>query len=501
MPYIDTATWTLGQYPQFLTDQLYNGLDCCITTEVHGELSTLPGADPIYSFERALQAPAMEMMLRGFLIDEYARQTAIRDLGVRVGHLRELLNELAHAVWDRPLNARSGKQLMDFFYGRMGLPKVWTSKKGERKLSMDRETLEKLEIYFYARPFVRTILAIRDLCKTIEVLETEVDPDGFMRTSYNVAGTETGRWSSSSNAFGTGGNLQNIARELRYIFVAPPGWKICGIDLEQAESREVGWLCGVLFGDWTYYDACLSGDLHTTVARLAYPEVAWTGNNAVDRALAEERFYREYSRRDLSKKLGHGSNYYGKPPTMARHSKIPVDAAAAFQANYFNSFPGIPLWHQWTAQQLQTKGYLVTPFGRKRHFFGRGNDDTTLREAIAYVPQSSTGDRLNLALWRIWRYIGERVRLLAQVHDAVYFLFPEEANEEAIVKEALDLMNIPLHHAPSGRTLIVPGEAKTGWNWGDFNDNPERGRLNPHGLRKLKGTDNRAKPTLLGRIL
>jgi DNA polymerase I-like protein with 3'-5' exonuclease and polymerase domains len=138
----------------------------------------------------------------------------------------------------------------------MHLPEQWISDKGVKKLSMNREVLEKLEIFMHPRPFITCILAIRDLKKELETLESEIDPDGRMRTSYNIVGTETGRWSSSQSSTGTGLNAQNIKRKLRSMFIADPGWKLCGIDLEQAESREVGWLCGTLFNDWSYLDAC-----------------------------------------------------------------------------------------------------------------------------------------------------------------------------------------------------------------------------------------------------
>ncbi|HNA84888.1 MAG TPA: hypothetical protein PLB04_04945, partial [Nitrospira sp.] len=39
-----------------------------------------------------------------------------------------------------------------------------------------------------------------------------LDSDGRMRCSFNVCGTETMRFSSSENAFGNGGNLQNIPK-------------------------------------------------------------------------------------------------------------------------------------------------------------------------------------------------------------------------------------------------------------------------------------------------
>ena len=410
-----------------------------MTFEIHDELLKLGNSTPkVYDFERALQAPVLEMMLRGFRIDEYARQKGIALLKSKIEILEKQLDALARAVWDKGLNPRSPTQLLSFFYGTMKLPEQWISQKGVRKLSMNRETLEKLEIYFHACPIVSTILAIRELSKKLSVLETEVDPDGRMRTSYNIGGTETWRFSSSENAFGTGTNLQNITAELRDIFVADPGYKIVAIDLEQAESREVGWLCGILFNDWSYLDACYSGDLHTLVAQGAWPDLKWPNDPKLARALAEEPFYRHLSRRDLSKKLGHGSNYYGKPFTMAHHAKITEVVAKQFQENYFSRFPGIPEWHRWTAQQLQISHSITTPFGLTRQFFGRPNDDTTLREAIAFNPQSLTAVRLNLILWRIWKYM-PHIQLLAQLHDAVDFQFPEHLDEHEVVTEASEL--------------------------------------------------------------
>ena len=131
-----------------LSRQVYNGLDCCLTFEVLEALRGLQGnADhPIYDFERALQAPLLEIMLRGFKVDEYSRREAIQQLENEIAHYQSILNEFAAAIWDKPLNPNSPKQLIEFFYGKMRLPEVWISKKGQSKLSTDREALEKLDV-------------------------------------------------------------------------------------------------------------------------------------------------------------------------------------------------------------------------------------------------------------------------------------------------------------------------------------------------------------------
>lgn len=479
MPIIDTSTLSPSTLSPSENLQTYCGLDCCITSEVLGELRKLTNGSPIYDFERALQAPYLEIMLRGFAIDQVARMSAAQSLRRRIDGLQANLDRLAGAVWGRGLNPRSPQQLKDFFYRELRLPEVWLSQRGQRKLSTNREALEKLETYLYARPFTSSILAIRDLAKQLEVFETEIDSDGRYRTSYNIAGTETGRPSSSSNAFGTGGNAQNIAPGLRYVFVADPGMKLGQIDLEQVEARDVGFFIGCLFGEWTFLDNCESGDLHTANSRLIWPELPWTGVLAKDRAIAERNFYREFSYRDMSKRGGHLTNYYGTAYTASRWLKVPLGVMEEFQARYCKgrladlrrglvgidpAYPGITRYWQWIATELQTRGWLETPFGRRRHFFGRHEDDATVREAIAFLPQSTTADRMNLGLWRVWRKMPQ-VQLLAQTYDSITFQYPESADESQIIGEALELIRVELL-GPGGRSYVVPGEAKVGWNWG-----------------------------------
>jgi DNA polymerase I-like protein with 3'-5' exonuclease and polymerase domains len=481
--------------------QVYNGLDCCLTHEVFNEIkrtySNAPDWPQIYSFERALQGPYFEIMQRGFAVDEEARQTAAGTLRRRIFALEETLQELAKAVWDKGLNPRSPIQLKDFLYGAMKLPEVWLSQKGQRKLSTNREALEKLDQYLYARPFINHLLTIRDLTKQLEVFETDIDSDGRFRAAYNIAGTETGRPSSSENAFGTGRNAQNIAPNLRYVFVADKGYKICVIDLEQVEARDVGYFEGCLFDDWEFLDACESGDLHTNNARRIWPELGWTEDKAINRAIADRNFYREMSYRDMAKRGSHLSNYMGTAWTAARSLKVPLQVMEDFQSRYCRgpncAFPAHERWWRWTAEELQTKHQLITPFGRRRHFFGRPGDATTLREAIAFMPQSTTADRMNLGLWRVWKHMRDRIQLLAQTYDSITFQFKETLNESEIIEEALSRIRVELV-APNGRSYIVPGEAKVGWNWGQrvvqsdvdrvIGEGKRPPKLNPSGLYK-----------------
>lgn len=479
-------------------EQIYNALDCCLTFEVFNELKKqLPSAEPTYAFERALQAPVLEMMLRGFRVNPEAREEALKEARAELQLLEKNIEDLAsailncelpkHRVTGRLTLPSSGPQLKTLFYNYLGIEPVKTWVKGEMKFQMNREVLEKIEDYFQARPIVACILAYRDLDKQIQVLETEVDNDWRMRTSYNIGGTKTGRFSSSKSTTGSGGNLQNITEDLRYIFIPDPGYILCGIDAEQSDSRMVGFMCGLLFDDWTYLDACESGDLHTYVARLTWPEKKWTNDLKKDREIAEENFYRHHSHRDMCKRLGHGANFLGKAPNLSKETHVPISVVSFFLERYFGGFPAILKLQAWHASEIQRSKQLTSIFGRTRDFFDRVDADETIRKALAFTAASATADNLNLGMLRIWKNMPQ-VQLLAQVHDAVYFQFPETLDANEIIKEAQRNLTVTLF-APNGRKFSVPTEAKIGYNWGKHTPgNPEKGILekNPNGLKKFK---------------
>lgn len=467
---------------------IYNALDCCVTAEIQTVLT--PQLDnqtrSVYEFEKSLQAPVMEMKLRGVLVDQDYRAEILKrfetDRNILEANLEEIVAQ-SFGLYD--FNPNSPIQLQKLFYEILGLPPIQKrNSSGVFTPTVNRDALEQLDVHFYARPLVSHILALRDCSKKIGVLKTGIDSDGRIRTSYNIAGTRTGRFSSNLSDFGTGTNLQNIEDSLRRVFIADKGFKFAYIDLEQAESRAVGAIEWNLFKDGRYLDACESGDLHTSVCRLAWGgALPWTGGIREDKALAERPFYRQHSYRHMAKVLGHGTNYNGKPYTMSKHTKLDSKLIAEFQSRYFQAFPAHQRWHAWTASELARTGNLTTLTGRRRWFFGRRDDDATIREAIAYDPQGSVGDILNKGMLRVWR--ANICQLLLQIHDAILIQFPEEKESE-VITEVLKLIQVPVELA-HGRTLLIPSEAKVGWNWATRTDS------NPDGLTKWVEDDARKR--------
>lgn len=485
MKIIDTSTVRPEDLSPWERDQVYNGTDCCVTAEVLNAL--LPQLDnataATYAFSRELQAPVLEMRLRGVRVDMAARSEAFDTMFEASDCISRNLEEIALAGVGMPqFNWRSNQDLQELFYVRLGVPEV--RKKG--KPTADRDALEKIQQYTIAEPLVSMVIALKDLEAKIKVLKTAIDPDGRIRTSYNIAGTSTGRFSSSFSEFGTGGNLQNIEESLRRIFIADPGMKFAKFDAKSGESFCVGAKEWNLFKDGRFLDVCESGDPHTAVARICWPELPWTGDIKHDKETAEQPYYRHYTYRFMCKKLGHGSNYGGRPATLAQQSRLPLSVVQQFQPLYFRAFPAHQLWQAWVEEQLRRYGVLIALSGRKRHFWGRRNEDSTLREAIAYDPQGSLADIVNTGMLHCWR--ANRAALMMQDHDATTWMYPEEIEDE-IVPWLLENLTIPVELS-HGRTLRIPYDAKVGWNKGEYNAS-----TNPDGLKDWSPQGDKRKRT------
>lgn len=381
--------------------------------------------------------------------------------------------------------------------------------KGEYTPAVDREALEKIIkaagdeklAATVAAPFAHVCLAISDLSKSLGFLNCKLEK-GLFKASFGAV-TETGRLASRQNAQGFGSNAQNVTPKLRHIFIAPPGEKFVVCDYAQIESRIVAAICFRLFGLENYIAATESGDLHSLAASMVWPDLAWPQDFTIEwcikhgafpkdllkaaKKLASAPFYRGKSRRDVSKTLGHGTSYCGKPPQMSKHSHIEVKLIEHYQAVFFEAFPEIAKWHRWVAEQVQTVGEITTMLGRTRRFFGRPNDDSTIREAVAYEPQSVAADYCNRALLRLHN-MGNKFPAVIRLskHDELV-VSCKEADEELV----LDIMREQMEErimltAPNGkrREWFVPAEAESGWNLGRKSDSNPNGIAHPLDGRK-----------------
>lgn len=420
----------------------------------------------VYDFTRSLQGPAISMMLNGVLTDKHYLLKVLAEWKEKYEELSRYVSSLALAVWDEDINVNSHTQMKEFFYyddSGFKLKPRYTGSGNKRRVTTERTALEAIaKENYYTRPVIYAMLALKDVGKTIEFLERGAEEDGRVHCSFNVTGTESGRFSSSKNPWGRGGNFQNQAEDIRKIYIADPGYVFAYPDLAQAESRGVAYCSG----DPAYIKAVESNDVHTQVCKLSWPELKWPGDDdKEDKALAEEKYYRHYSRRDLAKRGGHGSNYGGMASTMAKNMQIPETQAEEFQHRYFAAFPGIRQWHTRVQEELQSKGMLTTALGRERTFFGRLDSRETLKEALAWEPQSLISDIIKIGLLRVWREFEIKRKWLkccADMHDGQLYLIKEiHLDEAAPIIKHMHTVSVKF---PAG-VMTIPVDFTVGYRW------------------------------------
>jgi DNA polymerase I-like protein with 3'-5' exonuclease and polymerase domains len=360
-----------------------------------------------------------------------------------------------NTVIGKPLNPRSPKQLQELFYHDLGCAVV-TSRKTQRPTT-DSDALDKIALSDpILRPICSAINQIRQLSNFRSVCLQPIDHDSRIRCSYNIAGTETFRFSSSQDAFGFGTNLQNISSgqernqdfplpNLRKLFVPDAGYTMGDFDLAQADARVVAWDAQdeplmELFAD-------PSRDLHNENTEVIFGKCL--GKNDPNR--------------QLSKTGVHLTNYGGTPAVLAASLGLTRHEAERFQARWFSAHPAIRDWHNRVLSELQSRRYVENAFGYRRFYFDR--IEGILKEALAWIPQSTVAITTNLGIERVReRLSGHKVEFLLQVHDSSVFQWPTHLTE-ALLPQIRANLQIPI---PYPTPLIIPVGSKTSdVSWGD----------------------------------
>lgn len=470
--------WNRMTDPEFTAYQRYNALDCAMTIAIFEEIRTHRDnhTGGTYELSKSLVGPAMEMMLRGVRRDIPKLQAKLAECEAIKETLKSHLLRLAQAAGRKTFNPNSPLQISEILHDRLAVkPMLKRNSKGEHKPSTDRLHLEKLmEAEGGAVAcFIKILLSYRDYKKAVEALSMRPSPDGRWRATCKIAGTTTGRWSMSEDSFGDGGNLQNLHEDTKEVVIADDGFDLVAGDLSQADSWNVGIQVWAATGDEVFLDAVRSGDIHTFTAKLAWPELPWTGVLSEDRLIAERLFYRHHSYRFMCKKINHGSAYGMRYRTLARNVRIPEALAKEVEDRYRAAFPALFRWQEMVWEELKLQGYLTTLLNRKRWFLGKSDDPKVFREAIAFLGQSPTSDVINHTLRRLHPH--PLIQLLLQEHDSI--LMQVRSNQvRSLLPYIHQAFHIPIE--AKDRVFYIPVDLKVGKNWGAWSER------NPNGLRK-----------------
>ncbi len=425
----------------------YNCLDACVTLEcalkLYDEAKEFGVWDYYTKYVNPLIWPLLQMQSRGILVDIEARDAASK----RVTEIVDDYEATMEDVLGHPLNVNSPKQMKKTLYDELKMPvqkrTVVIDGVSTRVITTDEKALKRLKKKLPDDPILDLVLRTRREKKLLGTyLTIPFDPDGYMRCSYNIAGTKGTRISSSKTAFGTGGNLQNVPPGIaRKVLIADPGTILMSGDLSQADARCVAHLAQDEAMIEIFSDD--SVDFYTEVAKMVFG----TGDA-----------------RQLTKKIIHASNYGMGPMLLSELAEIPFAEANAALAAYDRTFPRIGVWHLQVENMLRKTRILTTPFGRKRIFFGR-YDPRMYRDGYAFVPQSTVANVLHIAIIAAHGCVPDDVDIILHMHDAFTLQCPPERESE-MRNMYYHVYDIPvtIHR----RTFTIPIKIKVGRTWDDI---------------------------------
>ena len=452
----------------------YNALDCCCTYQSWETLCHELKHFKLWNFYLTHYQPLSRCLAnvqrRGLLLDKDARKKLKDQLTHELEDARTKIN----AFVGNEFNVNSPKQMKEFVHGTLNLPKQVDRR--TQKSSLGQTQLQTLNRKFPKhKKFFSGVLDIREKAKLISTyLKPLEDPDGRVRTSYNIAGsahkadasggTETGRLSSSSNCYRRGGNLQNQPKAIRHLYIPDPGWTFWQCDMASAESYVVAWESS----DEVMLDVLTNHNLYgKSSTKIMYHETI--GN--IITGLEPENVVGDI--RDLAKRVGHAWNYgmaTGKLVELVNNymPAMPFDinnARNCYQ-NLNNTLHSVVNWRELKKQEVLKTRTLENCFGRKTIFFGR-LDENTFREAYAFIPQGTVGDALNKCMIVLENsFDPEEKQILGQVHDSIMGQVRLDKLDE-LREEVIEVFQAPMPMECQGITLRIPCEFASGPNWKD----------------------------------
>lgn len=475
LDYLATVyTWLpfWGEAPKHLGPERwrYNCMDCLVTKAISEPIITDLKENRHWDFYQKLPHrlihPLHKMSVRGVRADRDFRNRLRSTYRKRTERLRRAINkvippadiEAAQAPIKSLKKAERGifnpgsdTQLRNLLYDVWKLPKVW--EKGTKSPKADEAALRKLidkdkgkhwKFFAYQLQFNKLDILYNG------PLSAELGEDGRIRCSYNIAGTKTGRLSSSAAPDGTGTNLQNQPPAMKAMFLADEGHVMVQADLKQAENRVVAYLAQEPRMIQAFEDGV---DIHRRVAAMVFRK-------------AEADISKQ--ERQLGKKIGHASNY-GMGVDRLRdicweemRIKLTREEARRLLNQYFDSFPRIRMWQLEIQEQLGKNRTLINPLGRRRYFYERWGEDL-FKEAYAHLPQSTIVDVMNLGILQL---DAAGYDLLLQVHDATNLNQAiQESYDEAFRALAKCL---EVKFTINRREIVIPIEISYGPDWANM---------------------------------
>jgi DNA polymerase-1 len=402
--------------------------------------------------ERPLLPVLAHMEARGITVD---RQILSRLSGELAQGAAALEDEIYKLAGER-FTIGSPKQLGDILFGKMGLTGGSKTKTGQ--WSTSASVLEDLAAAGYELP--RKIVDWRQLTKLkstyTDALPGYIHPQTKrVHTSYSLASTTTGRLSSSEP------NLQNIpvrtaeGRKIRTAFISTPGHKLISADYSQIELRVLAHVAEIPQLTQAFAEGI---DIHAMTASEMF-------------GVPVEGMPSEVRRRAKAINFGiiYGISAFG----LANQLSIERSEAGDYIKRYFERFPGIRDYMDSRKQMARDKGYVETIFGRRINYPEIRSSNPSVRAfneraAINAPIQGSAADVIRRAMIKMEPALaeaglGDRVRMLLQVHDELIF----EVEDDDVEKAMPIIVSVMENATMPSLEMRVPlkVDARSAMNW------------------------------------
>jgi len=433
----------------------YNCKDVMVTYEaamaLGKELEQYNLTDFFHGYTMPLSAVMRKAERKGILLDQVKMKEHFEEQVKKYNELQPQLNEMA----GRAINVNSHPQVRKLLYQDLGMTPIRSSKSISdekaltllaRKYPKHKQLIDMILLIRGVRILLSTFLGGRLDNKSGLWSHTPymlADDDGYVRTSLQVEGTDTGRMASSKNYRERACNIQNQPSSIRDIYIAGKGRKLVVGDLSQADARFVAWLAEERGLKKIFKDG---GDIHTAVA-------SWIFRIPAIQITKEQR--------NMCKRVVHGANYDIGYKQFAYAVKITEAESKRVLHQFHSIFPRIRAWHKELVQQLSKTRTLTSPLGRRRQFFGWWGDQLN-RAAYANIPQGLTGDTINMALVRLSFRLPKDAYIILQVHDEGGINCAEK-DAERIKEMFIEEAELPIQI--NGDDISIPLDAGIGDNW------------------------------------
>jgi DNA polymerase-1 len=438
----------IGCHSEFTAAGEESNLILLLRDKLYKELKDKGLIDLFHNVETPLIKVLAVMEINGVAIDVQF----LNEMSVELDNKLKGITRDIYEIAGEEFNINSPKQLSHILFDKLNLPVIKKLKTGP---STDVKVLERLSTQ-HALPHL--LLEYRELSKLkstyVDVLPLLVNPGTHrVHTTFNQAGTSTGRISSSKP------NLQNIpiktdvGRKIRRAFIPQnKGWWLVSSDYSQIDLRVLAHISG----DENLINAFKNNlDIHRHTASLIFN-------------MKEEDV--PGAMRDMAKRVNFGIVYGMSPYGLSKDMGIDVGQAEEFINSYFQRYPGVKRYMESQIEKARSCGYVTTILDRRRFIFDINSESPNIRQAAERVAintpiQGSSADLLKLAMIAIDGCIRKdnlKTKMALQVHDELVFEVPDE--EIGVVQE---MIREKMEGVAQLKVPIKVG-VKVGKNWAEI---------------------------------